>query len=63
MPTVGEYFDGFVQDCSISSANALDVLQSYTDPWICVLQDSSDVAWMGWDGANLTWGLSNIYDR
>ena len=29
------YIDGLVQDCSISSANALEILQSYTKPSIC----------------------------
>ena len=28
------YFDGFVQDGSISIANALEILQSYTKPLI-----------------------------
>ena len=28
--------DGFVQDCSNSIANALELLQSYTKPSICV---------------------------
>ena len=26
------YFDGLVQDCSISIANAMEILQSYTKP-------------------------------
>ena len=34
---VPEYIDGLVQDCSNSSANALELLQSCTKPWICNL--------------------------
>ena len=30
-----QYIDGLVQDCCISSANALEILQSYTEPSIC----------------------------
>ena len=34
-----DYLDGLVQDCSISSANALEILQSCTEPsilcWYC----------------------------
>ena len=30
-----DYFDGFVQDCSSSIANALDILQSCNKPSIC----------------------------
>ena len=29
------YIDGLVQDCSISIANGLEILQSCTKPWIC----------------------------
>ena len=30
------FFDGFMQDCSISIANALEILQSYTKPSIWI---------------------------
>ena len=28
------YIDGSVQDCSISIANTLEILQSFTKPWV-----------------------------
>ena len=31
---IGEHFDGLVQDCSISIANALEILQSCIKPSI-----------------------------
>ena len=31
------YIDGLVQDCSISIANALEILQSCTKPSICIM--------------------------
>ena len=34
------YFDGFVQDCSISIVNALEILQSCTKPSICFAPNS-----------------------
>ena len=30
--TVSKYIDSLVQDCSISIANALEILQSFTKP-------------------------------
>ena len=36
--------DGLVQDCSNSIANALELLQSYTKPSICV--DDLDTGWV-----------------
>ena len=35
------HIDGFVQDCSISIANALEILQSCTKPSICTLSISN----------------------
>ena len=29
------YFDGLVQDCSISISNELEMMQSWTKPLIC----------------------------
>ena len=34
--------EGLVQDCGISSANALEILQSYTKPMMCYM----DPAWL-----------------
>ena len=34
-PEINEDIDGLVQDCSNSIANALELLQSYTEPSIC----------------------------
>ena len=34
-----EYIDGLVQDCSISSAYALEILQSCTNPAIYSMSD------------------------
>ena len=37
MQVADDYIDGLVQDCNISIANALEILQSCTEPPICLL--------------------------
>ena len=40
-----QYFDGLVQDCSVSIANALDILQSCAKPsilWYCIQHSKDD---------------------
>ena len=46
--SVGHYVDGLVQDCSNSSADALELLQSFSKPSVVNLQYSlwpSDTIW------------------
>ena len=39
-----EYIDGFVQDCSNSIANALELQQSCTKPSIYIMQQSENMS-------------------
>ena len=51
------YFDGLVQDCSISSADALEIQQSCTKPLICLspsVHPSSSYASI-YPGSDLLW--------
>ena len=41
-----QHIDGFVQDCSNSIANALELLQSCAKPSICVFSCDQAVLWM-----------------
>ena len=51
-----QYFDGIVQDCSISSAKALEILQSCAKPSIC-----KDMCW-SFDGGLSSSELLLFYD-
>ena len=42
------HFDGLVQDCSKSIANALELLQSYTKSSICKMAQSNMMALKQW---------------
>ena len=43
---VWHHIDGFVQDSSISSALAVESLQSYTKPSICTIVSSYITIWI-----------------
>ena len=54
-PSHRVYFDGSVQNCSNSIANALELLQSCTKPSICTGDRSSQVQIMAWQRIGVTW--------
>ena len=60
------HIDGLMQDCSISSANALEILQSYTKPLTWLVSASLWQWLMQWipDTVKsvITWFAQNIYN-
>ena len=52
------FFDGLVQDCSISIANALEILQYSTEPSICVTG-----GWLYLPSTKTCYGVITIQNR
>ena len=56
------YIDGLVQDCSNSIANTLELLQTCTEPWVClsVFTTMSKIAWYCIQQSNVKWKQSDL---